>query len=112
MKVYRGYSDASLGDGTGPSLVTVTDDRGARPLTHEMRHSPSGFSWGYSGSGPSDLARSILADHLGAVPSPHVYQAFKGDRVARWPIGLAWSISAAEIDAWLDATGVRAELTE
>lgn len=112
MRVYCGYSDAERGDGTGPAMVVVVDDAGTRPLKHEIRHSPAGFSWGFGGSGPADLARSILADHLGFVPSPHVYQAFKGDRVARWPIGGAWSISAAEIDEWLAETGLRDELTE
>lgn len=34
------------------------------PLTHHSKHSPSGFSWGYAGSGPSELARCILIDHL------------------------------------------------
>lgn len=33
-------------------------------LTHYIRHSPDGFSWGYSGSGPSELARCLLIDAL------------------------------------------------
>lgn len=35
------------------------------PLTHHVRHSPDGFSWGYAGSGPADLARCLLIDALG-----------------------------------------------
>ena len=28
-------------------------------------HSPTGFEWGYGGSGPAQLALALLADHLG-----------------------------------------------
>ena len=38
-------------------------------LKHVVFHSPTGFSWGYGGSGPADLALSILADHLGENPT-------------------------------------------
>lgn len=34
-------------------------------LTHHPKHSPTGMSWGYGGSGPADCARSLLIDHLG-----------------------------------------------
>ena len=34
-------------------------------LPHIKRHSPGGFEWGYAGSGPADLARSLLIDALG-----------------------------------------------
>jgi hypothetical protein len=34
-------------------------------LTHVVRHSPTGMEWGYLGSGPADLARSLLIDVLG-----------------------------------------------
>lgn len=101
MKVYRGYSDRT--DAMGPTVVTVTDDQGTRPLRHEARHNPTGFSWGYGGSGPADLARSLLADHLGYVPEPGVYQRFKWATVARWPQGGRWTITSTEIAAWLVA---------
>lgn len=32
-------------------------------------HSPTGFEWGYSGSGPAQLALAILADHFDRHPS-------------------------------------------
>lgn len=60
--VYRGRHTV------GGALVTVEDGVG-RPLgvlRHVVRHSPSGLSWGYGGSGPADLARSLLLDALGA----------------------------------------------
>ncbi len=33
-------------------------------LTHHVRHSPDGFSWGYLGSGPAELARCLLIDAI------------------------------------------------
>lgn len=39
-----------------------------RPLEprHDLRnHSPDGFEWGYSGSGPAQLALALAADVLG-----------------------------------------------
>jgi hypothetical protein len=48
------------------------------PLRHLVRHSPTGFEFGYAGSGPSDLARSIVGDLLND-PDPHpgLYQVVK-----------------------------------
>ena len=34
----------------------------ARTLPHVVSESPSGFEYGYQGSGPTDLALSILAE--------------------------------------------------
>lgn len=45
------------------------------PLKHLLRHSPDGFEYGYGGSGPSDLARSIVGDLLGEKdPKPALYR--------------------------------------
>lgn len=53
---------------TGEIVVREMNDDGAvlheRPLRHHGRHSPTGLEWGYSGSGPSDAALSILVDAL------------------------------------------------
>ena len=46
----------------GRALVWVDEDR---PLPQVVHHSPSGFEWGYGGSGPADLALSILALVIG-----------------------------------------------
>lgn len=48
-----------------------------RNLPHITRHSPDGFEWGYGGSGPSDLALSILVDAVGSVQAEEHYQGFK-----------------------------------
>lgn len=45
--------------------VFVVTDTGVDRLRHHVRHSPTGFEWGYGGSGPAELARCILIDVLG-----------------------------------------------
>lgn len=42
--------------------------RNSTLLKHCNLHSPDGFETGYGGSGPSDLAASILADHFSVDP--------------------------------------------
>lgn len=51
----------------GQRMITAHDkNAGTRePLRHIVKHSPTGMEWGYSGSGPADLARSLLIDALG-----------------------------------------------
>jgi hypothetical protein len=50
--------------------VTVEEpEKGIGPLHHVSFHSPDGFEWGYGGSGPADLALSILADFYGEKPT-------------------------------------------
>ncbi len=68
VKIYEGRR-------WGPNArleVTVEDlekGSGPIPLHHVNFHSPDGFEWGYGGSGPADLALSILADFFGENPT-------------------------------------------
>ena len=91
-KTYRGER-FNAGDLT---VVTVN----GRPLEHIVRHSPDGFEWGYGGSGPADLALSIVADHLGYVPHPMVYQGVKNHHVATW--GHRWELTDSALEATLE----------
>lgn len=85
-----------------------------RTLRHVIYHSPSGFEWGYGGSGPADLALSILAHYFKekylttayfkkfhSRPSQawEYHQRFKWDFVATWNDN--WTISTDEITTWL-----------
>jgi hypothetical protein len=96
------------GDG-GPGaptsvLVTTPHPSGhmaVRHLTHHVHHSPSGFGWGYAGSGPSELARCILWDHTGTEPHPATYQAFKEAFLVRLPWPGSWTIDSDAITNWL-----------
>ena len=61
------------------------------------RQSPSGFNWGYGGSGPAQLALAILlraTDHETAVA---YYQAFKWDVIAKLPLTRADSPYAGAV---------------
>ena len=42
----------------------VDRDGGERLVPHHVRHSPTGFEFGYHGSGPAELARYLLIDYL------------------------------------------------
>lgn len=77
--------------------------RASLPLHLELRnHSPTGFAWGYSGSGPAQLALALLMDatHDQTLALRH-YQDFKFHFVAGW--GDSWSITSEEIKAFLVA---------
>src|SRR5690606_35743395 len=82
------------------SIAGVTVLVNGAPLRHIVRHSPTGMEWGYGGSGPSDLARSILADFAGIKVADMFYQEFKWDFIAKQP-EKGFQISGQEILDWL-----------
>lgn len=73
----------------------------------EVCHSPTGFAWGYHGSGPAQLAYALLRDTLGDTKGRRIaldyYQEFKRDVVAPLDQRSGWSISKALIFDWLAA---------
>ena len=86
--------------GEDENTITVSDGKGTKPLRHIVYHSPTGMEWGYGGSGPSDLARSILADFAGIKVADMFYQDFKWDFIAKQP-EKGFQISGQEILNWL-----------
>ncbi len=80
---------------TGDQKVTV------RTLRHIMYHSPTGFEYGYGGSGPADLARSILADACGLAVADLLYQDFKFQFVAAANAKDRLCISLSGIREWV-----------
>jgi hypothetical protein len=95
-----GSCDVWVVDDLG-KLVTEhgVNEKAARPLPLclEVRsHSPTGFAWGYEGSGPAQLALALLVDALSDVDlAQQHYQEFKRTVVSG--LGPSWSLSAAEI---------------
>jgi hypothetical protein len=85
------------------SVEIAEPARDRLPLYHYVDSSPTGFAWGYGGAGPTDLARSLLADRLGYVPSATVYVDFRDEVVAR--LGESFTLTFAEVDDWIDRHG-------
>jgi len=50
-----------------------------------IKHSPTGFGWGYGGSGPADFALNILSIFIGQEEAERYYQDFKFEVVAKLP---------------------------
>ena len=99
MKFYYGKR---LGDAPNiVGVVKVSDNMKCKGylLVHHIRHSPTGMEWGYLGSGPSDLALSILWDVAGQEPDRTTYMMFKDAFVGTWED--VWVISKEEIITWL-----------
>lgn len=97
MDVYRGSRGRN-----GEWLVY----RNARPLSPRRslrvrNHSPTGFSWGFGGSGPAQLALALLMDLVGDDEAVRQYQRFKWDVVSTWPQDGSWEIGEGEIFRWL-----------
>jgi hypothetical protein len=94
MKRYCGLRTDS-----GPA-VWIEDGRVRRDLPHVVRHSPTGFNWGYGGSGPADLALSLLTDALGhRRRAETLYQDFKWAVVAHLPD--EWTLTRQAILNWV-----------
>lgn len=68
------------------------------PQRRDLRdHSPTGFEWGYAGSGPAQLALALAADLVGDDAALRYYQQLKRHLVVRLPKGM-WSLPATEVE--------------
>lgn len=65
-----------------------------------VNHSPDGFSWGYGGSGPSQLALAILMLYLPVEKAQQAYQSFKFDIVAHLPQD-DFTLSEEKVHDWI-----------
>jgi hypothetical protein len=66
-------------------------------------HSPTGFEWGYAGSGPAQLALAILADALGDDErAARLHQRFKFKVIAPLTRDERWWLKRADVLAVVD----------
>ena len=99
------------GTGLNASETTVTKRDKAWNITpldprFDLRnHSPTGFSWGHLGSGPSQLALAILADAAGDAVALANYQQFKNSVVSQWH-NEQFRINGDEVLNWLEDQGM------
>jgi hypothetical protein len=61
--------------------------------------SPSGFEWGYGGSGPAQLAIAMLAHAFDDKFACEHYQQFKRDVVSELSEE-GWTLTKRDLDAW------------
>ncbi len=91
LKLYHGASDG---------LVFVTTAKTRKLLNPRFvlrKHSPTGFAWGYCGSGPAQLALALAADVLDDDQRAlELYQEFKFRFVANWPRSMPWGPFSAD----------------
>lgn len=96
MKRYEGRRQ-------GYAVIVKVDGRRLNPRLDLWNHSPTGFEWGYCGSGPAQLALAILADHFGNDEQAlNFYQRFKWAVVAELP-GRGWTLASGDIDQAIEA---------
>ena len=94
MKTYIGAR------GSGGCIVRL-DGRPLPHCLHLRNHSPTGFEWGYGGSGPAQLALAILVDHLGnETEALQWYQGFKWALVSQFPHE-GFELTSDAISEWL-----------
>lgn len=99
---YLGNIDATTGERV---VYRVREDGFCTPLNPRFdlrNHSPTGFQWGYGGSGPAQLALALLADYLkDDARALQLYQDFKWSVIAVLPQNNAWTLAPEDIDAAL-----------
>jgi hypothetical protein len=90
---YDAYADIYVGD----ERISLHDS-----LKHR-NHSPTGFSWGYSGSGPAQTALGILLAVTTPAEAMANYQRFKADVIARLCKDEPFAFTL-DYDVWKEAT--------
>lgn len=102
MNRYEGHRE-------GYAAIVTVNGRSLNSRRDLRNHSPTGFEWGYSGSGPSQLALAILTHHLGDdIEALNLYQRFKWTVIAELPFK-QWTLTRDDIDQALNR--IRAERT-
>jgi hypothetical protein len=112
---YYGYRGPSPGPGALGVCHVVrrayqSDDDG-QPLDPRLdlwNHSPTGFEWGYGGSGPCQLALALLADALGDGQEQlavALRQTFKSRFVAGLPRDAHWCCRKSDVLRWVADQG-------
>lgn len=98
-KIYKGWR---LNE---EAMVRVTDGKVTKLLDtgyEYVKHSPTGFEWGYGGSGPAQLAFAILLDASGDVArSMALYQNFKAEVISNLDRDMPWAIAQDTVVNWM-----------
>lgn len=111
----------------GQTVVELITEAGRQLLPAPIvLHSPTGFEWGYGGSGPADLAANVLAVFVTDKEAMRLHQRFKEVAIARldhdsahlsvswirdW-LGIQWGIETGDANRMADEAAMRADAAE
>jgi hypothetical protein len=91
MKHYSGRRE-------GYAVIVMVDGCRLNPRFDLSNHSPTGFEWGYAGSGPAQLALAVLADHCkDDERALNFHQRFKWAVIAELPCK-EWILTSDDIE--------------
>ena len=101
MATYRGHRGPTVGD---PCDWIVEKD--GQPFDSIMsqcvlNHSPDGFSWGYYGSGPAQLALALLLDVSDRGMATQHHHDFMYEVVGGFPQEHSWVLTGEFIRDWV-----------
>lgn len=93
--------EALTGDPDDVVLWRTLEGEAHASIPHAARHSPTGIEWGYGGSGPADLALSVLLALTDEQTANALYQRFKHEVVASVPED-GGVLRAADVRGWVE----------
>jgi hypothetical protein len=97
------YVGIRTGNGCEVWVSRADSVRRLNPRFDLRRHSPTGFEWGYGGSGPAQLALALLADwSCNSRFAVKHYQDFKFKLVAGLP-RREWELTGTQIQELVNA---------
>ncbi len=88
----------------GVTVTRESDDGTSEllPLRLDLANkSPTGFEWGYNGSGPAQLALAILSDVVGDARAIPNFQQFKFAVIQKLS-QMGWILTQDEVTDWFD----------
>ncbi len=99
------YIGRIINDGVIKDIDRVVSHNG-KPLDLNAslkveNHSPTGFCWGYAGSGPAQLALAILLEQFNGdrARALSIYQEFKSKIVSRLPMDEDFVLTDEQVEA-------------
>jgi hypothetical protein len=99
------YQGVIVGDDTDRTIYARRGDGRSYALSLDqsllfVNHSPTGFSWGYGGSGPAQLSFAILYDYFGEdlERARSLYMDFKFQVVARLDMNSGFTLDSKTIE--------------
>lgn len=92
----------------GPGDIILKRSPDGAPVVNvelqEVLHSPTGFEWGYGGSGPAELAYNILLLFTDRKTAMRLHQEFKWRYIATMP-EQGGTIKKEEVIRWIQRLG-------